>query len=78
MSEHDREMWLGWAQSLREELAKINPATPWNWQRIADRKAELARIESKLACESEMHAAFLARRAELAATYYVYRDQGGR
>jgi hypothetical protein len=71
VSEHDREQLSGWAQSLRQELAQINPAFPWNRQRIADRTAELARIEAKLSRESELHAAFIARRAELVARFYV-------
>jgi hypothetical protein len=78
MSTHDREMWLGWAQALREELGQINPDLPWNAQRIADRKAELARIEAKLVREDETHRAFLARRAELAARFHDYRAKGGR
>jgi hypothetical protein len=76
MSTPDREMWLGWAQALREELAKINPAFPWNAQRIKDRTEELGRIEAKLARESELHAAFLARRAELATRFYDLRNGG--
>jgi hypothetical protein len=71
MSENDREQLAGWAQALREELAQINPAFPWNRQRVADRQAELRRIEARLARESELHAAFIAHRAELAARFYA-------
>jgi chromosome segregation ATPase len=67
-------MWEGHAQALREELTKINPAAPWNRQRIQDRREELARIEGRLARESERHAAFLNHRAELAARFHEFRD----
>lgn len=77
MSEHDRQMWLGHAQALREELAQINPDAPWNRQRIADRVQELARLETKLARESECHATYLARRSELAARFYAFAAKGG-
>jgi hypothetical protein len=78
MSNHDRGQLEGWMQSLREELAGINPAFPWNRQRIADRQAELARLEAKLARESELHAAFINYRAELVARHHEFAAKGGR
>jgi uncharacterized membrane protein len=77
VSEHDREQLAGWAQALREELAKLNPDFPWNRQRIQDRREELARIESKLARESELHAAFVNRRSELVTRFYAFARNGG-
>jgi hypothetical protein len=74
VSTHDREQLEGWAQALREELTKINPAAPWNAQRIRDRREELARIEARLNRESAAHTAFLAYRAELAARFHEFRN----
>jgi hypothetical protein len=76
MSEHDRQMWEGWAQSLREDLARM-PRHRFNETKIRDREAELRRIETKLARESELHARFIARRAELAARCYAAPRMGG-
>jgi hypothetical protein len=70
MSEHDRQQLEGWAQSLREELARM-PRHHFNVIKIRDREAELRRIESKLARVAELEAAFLARRAELATRFYA-------
>lgn len=74
MSTHDREQLEGWAQALREELARIVPA-PWNVIKIRDRREELARIEARLARESDLHARFLDYRAELVTRFYTYRDE---
>jgi hypothetical protein len=78
MSSYDLNQLTNWARSLREELSQINPAHPWNAQRIADRKQELQRIEARLARETEVRAAAIERDQELAARFYAYRDKGGR
>jgi hypothetical protein len=45
----------GWIDGLREELAQINPAFPWNRQRIADRQRGIELCESQLARIEAMH-----------------------
>jgi hypothetical protein len=67
MSEHDREQLAGWAQALREELAQINPAHPWNRQRIADRQRGIELCQDQLARIERMHERFLMYRGELLA-----------
>lgn len=76
MNEHDRQMWEGRAQSLREDLARM-PRHHFNVIKIRDREAELRRIESKLGREAELHAQFIARRHELAMRFYAAPRMGG-
>jgi hypothetical protein len=67
----------GRIQGLQEELARI-PAHPWNHQRIADRELGIRLCEQQAERIQRKDSAFLTRRAELAARFYAYRDQGGR
>jgi hypothetical protein len=77
VSESDRQQWETRAEYLRSELA-VMPRHKFNVVKRSDREAELARIESKLAREAELHAGFLTRRAELAARYHDFVRSGGR
>jgi chromosome segregation ATPase len=67
----------GRLEALREELAQINPAHAWNYQRIRDRRRGIAILETQLDRIERSHQAFLTRRAELAARFHAFAANGG-
>ena len=77
MIEHDRQMWEGRAEALREELARM-PRHRFNVVKRSDREAELARIEARLGRESVLQAAFLTRRHELLLRFVAAGPRSGR
>jgi hypothetical protein len=58
-------------EGLREELRAIPPHR-FNQQKIEDRQRGIELLEAQLARIERMHAAFLDRRAELAARFYAF------
>jgi hypothetical protein len=54
-------------EGLKQELASINPAHPWNRQRIADRERGVAALEAQLDRVERLHTAWVESRAELVA-----------
>jgi hypothetical protein len=76
MSEHDRQQWEVRAEYLRSELA-VMPVNRFNLVKVNDRELELRRIEARLRRESELHAAFLAHRAELVSRHHAFAARNG-
>jgi chromosome segregation ATPase len=68
----------GRIEGLREELDQINPAHPWNRQRIADRQRGIELCQAQLDRIERGHQSFLNRRAELVARYIDFARKGGR
>lgn len=61
-------------QALEEELRTINPAAPWNAERIASRQRGLVACRQQLDRVERLHAAWLENRAVLLARCDQFKD----